>query len=259
MDYSLIDNSSLLQFLFYPRPEHSDPPENAFDMMVPVEEGVEVHCRGYWAQEDSPWLLYFHGNGEVVSDYDFFAPYYREAGLNLLVADYRGYGKSTGSPTFGRIVADAPMILEAAEKELTRRELLQDRLWVMGRSLGSICALELADRCAHQLQGLIIESGFLSIVRLIRHLGLPSPGDLNELEAEARKKVSRITLPTLVIHGERDQLVPLEQGEELYRALASEQKKLFTIPLADHNNIFFVETENYLEEIRKMVLGGKNR
>jgi len=255
MDYSVIDNSSLLESLFYPRQDYSEPPEEAFDLMVTVEEGVEVHCRGYMEDEEEPWLLYFHGNGEVVSDYDHLAPYYLQENLNLLVADYRGYGKSGGSPTLGSMVADAPKILEAVKEEATKRDLFETNLWVMGRSLGSISALELANTCPADLRGVIVESGFISVVKLINHLGLPSPGDLASLEEEARQKASRITLPALVVHGEDDQLVPLEQGEELYQSLGSEDKKLFTIPRADHNNIFFVETENYLKEIKQRVNG----
>jgi len=255
MGYSIIDQSSLVNYLFYPRKEYSEPPQGAYDLMVPVEQGVEVHCRFHMGAEQDPWLIYFHGNGEVVSDLDFLAPYYLAEGINLVAADYRGYGKSSGSPSIGAILSDAPKILDEIKEELSRRNLDRDKLWVMGRSLGSICALELAEKRPDDLQGLIVESGFISVVKLISHLGLPSPGDLTPLEKESHRKVSNITLPALVIHGERDRLVPLEQGEEIYQTLASEKKKFFTIPLADHNNIFFVERENYLKEIRKLVRG----
>lgn len=251
MDYSVIDSSSLPHYLFYPRKDFSEPPEGAQDLMVTVEENTEVHCRLYTGDNHrNPWLLYFHGNGEVASDYDFIAPYYTNKGLNLAVADYRGYGKSSGSPSFRAVIEDAQQILRSFKDFLEQNYKSSDSLWVMGRSLGSISALELAHSCPEDLNGVIIESGFISVVKLIRHLGLPSPGNLSPLEEAAQQKAAAIKLPALIMHGERDHIVPVEQGEELYRTLGSEQKKLFTIPMAGHNDIFFVETENYLREIK---------
>jgi len=258
VDYSVIDNSMLLNFIFFPRKDLSPSPPGTFDLMVPVEEGVEIHCRAYPADsKESPWLLYFHGNGEIVSDYNFLAPYYQKEGISLFVADYRGYGRSSGTPTITGMIEDAPRILEAVKKELRDRGWENKNLWAMGRSLGSVSVLELADRHPGDIKGIIVESGFISVVNLLRCLGVPLPGDISPLEEKDQQKASRISLPALVIHGEIDNLVPLEKGEELYRVLASGQKKLFTIPLGDHNNVFFVETRRYLEEIKKFMGGVK--
>lgn len=254
MDYSTIDNSPLVDYLFHPRDSFVTPPENAFDMMVTVDEGAFVHCRFYQSEgEYNPWILYFHGNGEVVSDYNDIAPYYVNEKINLVVADYRGYGSSTGKPNFSHTVNDAPLILEAVEKKLQEKDPNNAGLWVMGRSLGSMPALTLAEKYQENLRGLIIESGFVSIVKLIKHLGLPAPNELSDIEEKAKEKVKSIELPALIIHGEMDQIVPLEQGEELYELLGGENKRIFTVPRAGHNDIFFIETEGYMNEIRKFV------
>ena len=97
-DYSVIDRSSLLQYIFYPRDDRTPCPDRAFDFAVTVQEGVEVSCRAYLADATWPSILYFHGNGEVVSDYDYIAPLFKKEGINLLVADYRGYGRTRGDP-----------------------------------------------------------------------------------------------------------------------------------------------------------------
>jgi alpha-beta hydrolase superfamily lysophospholipase len=110
--YTKIDNSVLLNFLFYPRRQHSKPSDGAFDLAVPVTGDVSIICRAYPVAAEKPWILYFHGNGEVVSDYDGIAHLYRKRGLNLLVADYRGYGASGGKPTFAALVSDAGIILD---------------------------------------------------------------------------------------------------------------------------------------------------
>jgi len=252
-DYSQIDKSPLVGFLFYPRADFAPCPQGACDFFVPVEQGVSVSCRFYVGDESWPWILYFHGNGEVVSDYDGIAPFYHRQEINLVVADFRGYGSSGGSPNFTNLVQDAPPILEAVQKEIFRKGFQQD-LWVMGRSMGSISALELADRHPDKIKGLVVESGFASVTRLIKHLGLPSRGiDLEPLEQERMNRIRKISVPTLIIHGERDNLVPLQEAKDLYAHLGATRKELVIIPKADHNNIMFADLELYLEAIQKFI------
>jgi hypothetical protein len=252
--YRFIDQSSLLRFLFYPRRQHQKARDGAFDLAVPVDSNVDILCRVYPAEPANCWILYFHGNGEVVSDYDTIAPAYTAAGINLLVADYRGYGASGGTPTFKNMVDDAGVIFEYALKKFSNDKDVQELSWlVMGRSLGSISALELAAKYPGQLKGLIIESGFLSVDRLVRHLGLPDPGNLTSIEDYYRKLATRIVLPALVLHGEWDRLVPYEQGRELFDVLGSKTKKMVRIEKADHNNIMFVDRVKYIQEISNFI------
>jgi hypothetical protein len=252
-DYSQIDKSPLVGFLFYPRADFAPCPQGAFDFFVPVEQGVSVSSRFYVGDESWPWILYFHGNGEVVSDYDGIAPFYHRKEINLVVADFRGYGSSGGSPNFTNLVQDAPPILEAVQKEIFQKGFQQD-LWVMGRSMGSISALELADRHPGKIKGLVVESGFASVTRLIKHLGLPSRGiDLEPLEQERMNRIRKISVPALIIHGERDNLVPLQEAKDLYALLGATRKELVIIPKADHNNIMFADLELYLEAIQKFI------
>ena len=252
-DYSQIDESPLVGFLFYPRADFTPCPQGAFDFFVPVEQGVSVSCRFYVGDESWPWILSFHGNGEVVSDYDGIAPFYHRKEINLVVADFRGYGSSGGSPNFTNLVQDAPPILEAVKGEIFQKRFQQD-LWVMGRSMGSICALELADRHPDKIKGLVVESGFASVTRLIKHLGLPSRGiDLEPLEQERMNRIRKISVPALIIHGERDNLVPLQEAKDLYALLGATRKELVIIPKADHNNIMSAGLEVYLEAIQKFI------
>ncbi|MGZ3536578.1 MAG: alpha/beta hydrolase [Thermodesulfobacteriota bacterium] len=165
----------LLQFIFYPRKDSTPCPSNSFDLSVPVGEGVSISCRFLVGYHEWPWILFFHGNGEVVSDYDEISPFYHQNKINLVVADYRGYGASTGVPTLTDLVQDAHFIFKGVKEELTRRNLRKD-LWVMGRSLGSISALELAYHHQGEMKGVIIESGFPSVVRIMFHLGVPALG-----------------------------------------------------------------------------------
>ncbi len=251
--YASIDNSPLISFIFYPRKDFLPGPRNSVDLTVEVEGGININCRFYFNDYKDPWILYFHGNGEVVSDYNDIASFYIGIGINIVVADYRGYGRSGGSPSFANMINDAHVLLKQIKKEL--KDLgCPDIPWVMGRSLGSIPAMELAYSYPAELEGLIIESGFLSASRLLKHLGIPSLGlDLKSLEEESFKKIKSITIPALIIHGERDNLIPVQEGKDLYNNLGSTEKELVIISGADHNDIMFVGQEPYFEAINNFV------
>ncbi len=253
IDYSLIDQPFLLQFIFYPRKDSTPCPANGFDLSVPVGEGVSISCRFFMGNSKWPWILFFHGNGEVVSDYDEISPFYYQKKINLAVADYRGYGTSTGVPTLTDLVQDAHLILKGVTEELTRRSLKRD-LWVMGRSLGSIAALELAYHNQQQMKGLIIESGFPSVVRIMFHLGFPASGmGLERIDQECMKSLRKIFLPALIIHGQRDTLVPLQNAKDIYESLGSQDKRLLVIPSATHNDIMLVGFKDYFKAIREFI------
>lgn len=255
-NYSVLDWPPIINMIFYPRPDFSPCPQNAFDLNVPVEDNISVALRFYPVDAASkPWLLYFHGNGEVVSDYDDLAPIYNDVGLNLVVADYRGYGASTGTPSFTNVCRDAKSLFKAVQEQLVSYGT-QQHLWLMGRSLGSLSALELANQYPESLNGLIIESGFHNVVRVMKHLDhFPREVALHQFDQECLDLVKGISVPALIIHGEQDNIVPYREAVELYENLGSAQKKFVTIPKADHNDIMYVGLRQYFEEIQKFVLG----
>ena len=253
IDYSEIDQPSILRYIFYPREEFTFCPENSFDLSVPVEDHVSISCRFHTGHREWPWILYFHGNGEVVSDYDGIAPLYLQRKLNLVVADYRGYGASDGVPTLRNLVQDAHRIFEKVREELSKRDLRKD-LWLMGRSLGSISALELASRHQDMVKGLIIESGFPSVVRIIPHLGIPARGmDLKGIDDACLEMIKKICIPALILHGEEDTLVPLKEARDLFNQLGTNEKQLLTIPSANHNDIMFVGYPSYFEALQRFI------
>ena len=252
-EYSLIDQPSTLMYIFYPRKDSTLCPENAFDLLAPVDDHVSIHCRFYIGDQKWPWILFFHGNGEVVSDYDEIAPLYHQRRLNLIVADYRGYGESNGVPTLTDLVQDAHAILREIMKELSKRELRSD-LWIMGRSLGSISALELAYRYQDAIRGLIIESGFPSVVRIMMHLGIPIRDmNLERIDQECLEMIQKIFLPTLVIHGEMDSLVPVKEAKDILKHLGTDKKELLIIPSANHNDIMLVGFQKYFNAIQRFI------
>ena len=253
IDYSPLDQPFLRQFIFYPRKDFTPCPGNAFDLSVGVTGGASIACRFYMGQREWPWILFFHGNGEVVSDYDEISPFYHQRKMNLVVADYRGYGASTGTPTLTDLVQDAHVLFKEVRGELSRTNLRKD-LWVMGRSLGSLSALELAYHYQKEMPGLIIESGFPSVGRILFHLGISSPvKGLDKIDQECLERIKEISLPTLIIHGGRDSLVPPENARDIHQYLGAAEKELLIIPSATHNDIMLVGFKDYFKAIQQFV------
>lgn len=257
--YSILDRPDILQFTFYPRHYISSGLPNSTDYDIPVADGISIGCRYYLHQPDAPSLLFFHGNGEVVSDYDAIAPLYNQNGLNLFVTDYRGYGSSNGTPTFTDIVKDTHPIFKAF-LNIRRKGNYTGDVFVMGRSLGSICAIELASRYPEQIKGLIIESGFASILKLIGYLGYPAKSlALNDLTFPNLAKIGSITLPTLILHGEDDSLIPVTEARDLFEKAAAKRKRLVIVNGAGHNDIMLVGMDTYFAEINQFVFGSATK
>ena len=128
----------------------------------------------------------------------------------------------------------------------------------MGRSMGSVPALELASNHPEKIKGLIIESGFPCASRIVRRLQIPmAEADLKLIEDECLEKIRRITLPALIIHGEQDSLVSVQEAYTLEKELGSADKRLLIIPGADHNTVMAEDIDGYFQAIREFISSGK--
>lgn len=252
-DYGLIDRAGAASFLFYPRPDPAPPPPGAEDHLIAVAPGVLLGARFYGFDPSFPTILYFHGNGEIASDHDGIAQLYQAAGCNLLVAEFRGYGRSTGAPTFASLVDDAAAVARWFH-ELLDREGYAPARFVMGRSMGANCALEIAANHAPRFRGLIIESGAGNIRRLVSRLGVPIDSGEGAALVEAHEaKLRAIRLPVLIIHGEWDELIPLDHAAGLYDMLNGAEREMVVIPGAGHNDILWVGQRRYFESLEAFV------
>ncbi|MBN2398468.1 MAG: alpha/beta fold hydrolase [Deltaproteobacteria bacterium] len=252
IDYRALDRPEILNFLFYPRREDgpSGTGGTVHDLRIPVEGQVTVGARLHHAGEAASTILFFHGNGEIVADYDDLGPLYVRKGINFLPVDYRGYGRSTGTPTVTAMMRDCHTIFAYVRNWLAE-EGYTGPVIVMGRSLGSASALELAAHYRDRIAGLIIESGFAYLMPLLRLIGV-SPAGMGITEEDGSHNIEKIRTfdgPTLIIHAQFDQIIPLSDGEALYEASAAEDKRLLVIPGADHNTIFIRGFQEYMVAI----------
>jgi pimeloyl-ACP methyl ester carboxylesterase len=253
-DYSRFDHPAIASFLFYPRPEEtvSLAGENISELSIPVEPDIAIGGKIFISGKQSPSILFFHGNGEIVIDYDDLGPLYTNLGMNFIPVDYRGYGRSGGNPSVSAMMKDCHTIFDYMLQWLKDKGF-KGKLIIMGRSLGSASALELASTRQDVIDGLIIDSGFAYAIPLFRIIGIdPDRLGLHEEEGfRNNDKIKQFRKPTLVIHAEKDHIIPYSDGRTLYDSSPAEKKHMVTIKDANHNTIFMYGLKEYLTSVRQ--------
>jgi hypothetical protein len=184
-------------------------------------------------QADAPTLLYLHGNKDNISHLIGHTQRLHEAGYNLLLADYRGYGKSTGgAPDENKLYEDA----EAAWNYLLQqRHLDPKRIFIYGYSLGGAVAIELAVRHP-EAAGLIAEATFTSMRDMAEREYPWLPVDtLLHQRFDSIAKVWKLKIPVLFIHGTWDKRTPHQMSQQLYERAAS-PRTIKLIEGGEHTN-----------------------
>jgi pimeloyl-ACP methyl ester carboxylesterase len=188
-------------------------------------------------------ILYSHGNAEDIGLILPILEDIREMGYSVLAYDYRGYGTSSGMPSEKNAYHD----IDAAYNYLVKDLGISSRhIIALGRSLGGAVAVDLAYR--QPLGGLIIESSFVTASRVLTRIPL-FPFD----KFRSISKIKQVHCPVLVIHGTRDELIPLWHGEKLFRQ-ANNPKLSFWVNEAGHNNLSEVAGSRYAQILRDFVV-----
>jgi pimeloyl-ACP methyl ester carboxylesterase len=258
MPLSLLDRPEVRAVLFHPRRElgFRPLPPGARQVAWQVAPEVTLGGRLYPSGIEAPAILFFHGNGEIAADYDAIAPLYGRLGITLLVADYRGYGRSGGTPAAAHLLDDAVALFRGLDAFWELQGLAPARVYAMGRSLGTVAAVEVARQAAEALAGLILESGLADTFGLLARMGVRvAPADEEQDGFGNAAKLARITTPTLVIHGAADRLIPPVDGRALYHASAAHDKRFVPIPGGGHNDLLMVGHQTYFDAIQELVTG----
>ena len=218
------------------------------DVWIPVEHGVRLFAWYVHAGPNQPVLLWCHGNaGNISHRLDNLLELYRR-GLSVLLFDYRGYGKSSGEPSESGFYADA---LASYDHLIMRQGVRSEQLVVFGRSLGAAVASEVATQ--RGAAGLILEGAFPSMQSMADHhyFGLPARWFV-DAEFNLSRKLSSIRIPIFSIHGERDTIVPMKLGKEVYEA-ARHPKAWYSVPGAGHNDVPFVGGQVYFQRMMTFI------
>jgi pimeloyl-ACP methyl ester carboxylesterase len=248
------DDTNISSILFHPRRE--DPgyaPEGIRTVTVSGDAKIVGYLHLHPASDTL--LLFFHGNGEIAAEYDDISSYFTGCGVSFWSVDYRGYGGSSGLPAYSLMFDDAEALLSDIPRMARAVGRTFGHVLVMGRSLGSASALFLASRHASKLSGLILDSPYADGLRLIYRLSgialdrqdLPDFTDNIDLMRVA-------DLPTLIIHGTIDQIIPVSDARALYNVCQNSVRRLIEIDGAGHNDLMFRGGNRYWSAIREHLI-----
>ena len=213
------------------------------DVYIDTEDGVRLNAWFVPARPERAVLLYFHGNAGNISHRVERTALFHRLGLSVLVLDYRGYGRSGGTPSEDGTYREA----RAAWRYLIEtRRVAPDRIVLFGRSLGAAVAARLAAEVGPR--ALILDSAFTAAADLgaevypwlpVRWLARYRYPTLENL-----KKVNR---PVLIVHSRDDEIIPFRHGQELFAA-ANAPKQFLEIR-GGHNDPFFLTSPAYAEGV----------
>lgn len=228
-------------------------PQGAEDVWFETADGVRLHGWFFPAKNESrrATIVYFHGNGGNVSYAGWVGEALSTRGFDVLLFDYRGYGRSGGEVAGERgLYADA----DAAYNYVVRGRGADPRRVVLyGQSLGSAAAADVAAREA--CGALVLESGPSSASDMAATILPWLPRSLHRFgkyRLDTVGKLPRVACPVFVAHGDRDEVIPVEQGHKLYAA-APEPKRLRIVEGAGHNDLTVVGGEPYLDALAAFV------
>jgi len=217
------------------------------DITFRAADGIELNGWFIPASKRSPAVLFCHGNAGNISHRLEHIGIFHALDLSVFIFDYRGYGKSRGSPSETGTCLDAVAAFDYLKK---RTEETKNAVVVYGESLGGAVAIDLAGKRA--ADALIVEGTFASVPEMASHIYpfLPIAPFIG-IRYDSLSKVNKIRAPKLFIHSRDDEIVPFEQGRRLYEAAVGE--KTFLEMRGGHNDAVIQAKEMYISTIARFL------
>lgn len=223
-------------------------------LRLPYEEVTlvtkdRVKISGWFIPADKPLatMIFCHGNAGNNGDRVAGLMYFHKLGLNILIFDYRGFGKSEGKPSEKGTYLDA---LAAADYLKTRKDVDPEKIICYGESLGGAVAIDLATRI--KPAGLIVVDTFTSVYAASKDIYpfLPIRW-LIQIRYNSLSKIKKLHCPVLIGHSKEDDILPFHHGQELFKA-ANPPKEFMTLK-GSHEDALFVSDKKPLEQIRVFI------
>lgn len=239
--------------LVYPAPRGGDAVAaeyGAEEQFISSFDGTRVHAWFYSVPNATQTLVFFHGNGESIESSGPWAGNLATAlKANVLMFDYRGYGRSEGTPFERGIVEDGISVIDWLSEKLS---MSAQHFVYVGRSLGGGVAAQVA--VSRPPKALVMLSSFSSLVDVAGELMPWVPVRLlMKNRYESSIALSRMSVPLLVVHGDADRLIPLTLAKKMYDAASTATKQWFVLPGKGHNDIgmddFLPALEGFLRKI----------
>lgn len=226
------------------------------DVFIEVGDSEQVHAWYVPARiEDNadnnsgaPTVLFFHGNGGNISGRLPTIELIAGLGANIMLVDYRGYGRSDGAPSEDNMFSDA---LAGYRRLIDTKGTPPDQIILFGRSLGGAVAIELATRV--ECAGLIVESSFTSAKAMGKLMFPYFPvGLLLKHKFSSIDKISKINCPLLVTHSKEDDMIPFQMGRALFEKALGPKRMVVISGL--HNERDYMQDSSYRESLENILI-----
>lgn len=214
---------------------------------VKIDESCSLFCKYIKAKDSDRTVVMFYGNGESVAEYEesrLVDAITTRFNCNCFIAEYRGYGKSTGEMSFVNMISDVKKIMASLEMD-------ENRIIVFGRSMGGFPLIESIFQCPN-VAGVIVESAHSSLSGFIQK----RKGLTGEQKAKLddffnfEEKIKNFHGSVLLIHAVDDDIVPYFNCEILQELFSKQTQNITTLSgLGGHNNIFVQNHKKYLQHV----------
>ena len=190
-------------------------------------------------------LLYFHGNKGNLKRWGTIVLPYTNYNYDVFVIDYRGYGKSNGMRSEKMMYDDSQVAYEYLKKRFNENKIV-----VYGRSIGATFATFVAAQ--NNPKHLVLEAPFYSLISTMRSQFWPVPYDLLlKYKFQSFELIPKVTAPTIIFHGDKDSLIPIEFGKKLYEASNTEIAEFIILKDGTHHNL--TTFESYKEKLETIL------
>ncbi|CAE7850862.1 abhd13 [Symbiodinium necroappetens] len=261
------ENPMVTSIAFHPskaEPQFLDSTGAVRDGTFEMSDGTKISYRFYVPPDAAgvkAVIYFFHGNAEVCTALDDVAEMLHSCGAAVLSVDYRGYAWGTGQPSLKKLCPDAEQCFLQSESLLQAAGVGEAKRVMLGRSIGATCAVHLAAKQARRVHGLIVDSGLMSIKQIPtvsmlapmvfqgqteKFAMLPEPFD-------TLGKLPSVGCPVLVMHGDKDEIVPYQQAVQCHEKLATGSKKLQCWVGAGHNDCWALYFEAWKQEVKTLL------
>ena len=213
------------------------------ELFFDVEEGVRINGLHFTVEKPLGLILYFHGNSRSIKGWARYAKDFFRYNYDVVLVDYRGFGKSTGKRTEKDMLSDMQFVYDTLAVQYTEHHII-----VYGRSLGSGFAAKIASD--NKPRYLILDAPYYSFTKVIeRFLPILPIRFLLRFHLRTDKWIRHVNCHTYIIHGTKDRLIPISNSEKL-QALNPKKITLIRITGGGHNNLpSFNEYHNIIRDI----------
>lgn len=213
------------------------------ELFFDIEPGIRINGLHFYCKEPKGLILYLHGNSRSIKGWAKYARDFYRYGYDVLLVDYRGFGKSTGKRSEKVLLTDLQFVYDTLLQKYAQHHIL-----VYGRSLGSGFATKLA--ADNMPRYLILDAPYFSFIKVVERFAPFLPHKiLLRYHLHTDKWIRRVNCHTYILHGTKDRLIPIRHSEKLQQ-LNPQKITLIRIHGGRHNNLpVFPEYHNFIRDI----------